>query len=357
MPDFDNFRRAVLCQGEPKRVPQFDGTVDADIKSEFLGRPILGLEDEVDFQMGAGYDYVPLTLGFRQTIRGETRGIMGARELETAVLKPHAAQYKPAADVTQTRLWAEQGAGLIVDDASFDAFEWPDPDTAYSYDTLERLGSLLPDGAMAIVNVGYIFSAPWMLMGLEHFCMALAAGDALVHRVIERVARTQQRVVENVLQFDCVGAIRMPDDLAYTESTIIAPRFYREYIFPWHKRIGKMVHAKRLLYMFHSDGRLYEVIDDLIDCGFPRAAPLRAGQHGHRRAEATVQRPALPVREHQPRLDHDPRYARGRRGGSEAADPHRRPRRRLLLRNVQLRPGIRPVRELHGDDSHDSGFR
>jgi len=273
MPDFDNFRRAVLCQGEPKRVPQFDGTVDADIKSEFLGRPILGLEDEVDFQMGAGYDYVPLTLGFRQTIRGETRGIMGARELETAVLKPHAAQYKPAADVTQTRLWAEQGAGLIVDDASFDAFEWPDPDTAYSYDTLERLGSLLPDGAMAIVNVGYIFSAPWMLMGLEHFCMALAAGDALVHRVIERVARTQQRVVENVLQFDCVGAIRMPDDLAYTESTIIAPRFYREYIFPWHKRIGKMVHAKRLLYMFHSDGRLYEVIDDLIDCGFHALHP------------------------------------------------------------------------------------
>ena len=273
MSDFDNFRKAVLCQGEPKRVPQFDGTIAEDIKTQLLGRPILRLEDEVEFQMAAGYDYVPLTLGFRQTIRGEANGIMGARQLETAVLKPMNAQYNPYREETNTRTWAEEGAGLIVDEASLEAFDWPDPDTAYSYDTLEQLGSLLPDGARAIVNVGYIFTAPWMLMGMESFCMALAVGDPLVEKVIERVARTQRRVAENVLQFDCVGAIRMPDDLGHTGGTIVSPRFYREYIFPWHKRIGEMVHAKGLPYLFHSDGRIHEVIDDLIECGFNALHP------------------------------------------------------------------------------------
>ena len=273
MPDFENFRRAVLCQGEPKRVPQFDGTVAEDIKSRFLGRSVGTLEDEVEFCMRAGYDFVPLTLGFRQTIRGEKLGIMGAKQLDSTVLKPIEAQYNPFKEGKSTRMWAEQGQGAIHDRASFDNFDWPDPDTAYSYDTLERLGGLLPPGAMAVINVGYIFTAPWMLMGLEQFCVALAEGDPLVEKVIEQVGRTQQRVVRNVLQFDCVGAIRMPDDLGHTGGTIVAPKFLREYIFPWHKRIGEMVRAKGLPYLYHSDGRLYDVIDDLVACGYNALHP------------------------------------------------------------------------------------
>lgn len=273
MPDFANFRKAVLCQGEPHRVPQFDGTVAEDIKSRFLGRPMDGLDDEVEFCMKAGYDFVPLTLGFRQTIRGEKQGIMGAKQLDTTLLKPLEAQYNPHQEGKNTRMWAEEGEGVIHDDASLDNFDWPDPDTSYSYDTLDQLGRLLPDGAMAVINVGYIFMAPWMLMGLENFCMALATGDPLVAKVIERVGHTQQRVVENVLQYDCVGAIRMPDDLGHTGGTIVAPKFLRQYIFPWHERIGRMVLAKGLPYLYHSDGRLYDVIDDLIACGYNALHP------------------------------------------------------------------------------------
>ncbi|NQT40900.1 MAG: hypothetical protein HQ581_25625 [Planctomycetes bacterium] len=273
MPDFENFTKAVLCQGEPKRVPQFDGTVAQDIKSRLLGRPAEGIEAEVDFCMKAGYDFVPLTLGFRQTIRGEKQGIMGATQMDTTVLKPMEAQYNPTAESKNTRMWAEEGSGQIHDRASLDAFPWPDPDTAYDYDAIRQVDDLLPDGAKVIINIGYIFTAPWMLMGLEDFCIALAQGEPLVLELIERVARTQMRVVENVLQYDCVGAIRMPDDLGHTGGTTVSPRFLRQYIFPWHKKIGEMVHAKGLPYLFHSDGRLYDVIDDLVECGYHSLHP------------------------------------------------------------------------------------
>ena len=273
MPDFDNFRTAVLCRGEPRRVPQFDGTVAEDIKSRFLGKPMAGLEEEVEFCMKAGYDFVPLTIGFRQTIRGEKSGIMGAKQLDTSLLKPAEAQYNPRKEGKGTRMWVEGGAGAIRDDDTFDDFDWPDPDDSYSYDTLGKLGKLLPDGAMAVINVGYIFMAPWMLMGLENFCLALAAGEPLVEKVIERVGNIQLRVAENLLQFDCVGAIRMPDDLGHTGGTIVAPKFLRQYIFPWHKRIGELVHSKGLPYLYHSDGRLYDVIDDLIDIGYDALHP------------------------------------------------------------------------------------
>ena len=106
MPDFENFKRAVLCQGEPKRVPQFDGTVAHEIKRRLLGKPIEGIEQEVEFCMAAGYDFVPLTIGFRQTIRGEKQGIMGAKQVDTTLLKPHEAQYNPHQEGKNTRIWA-----------------------------------------------------------------------------------------------------------------------------------------------------------------------------------------------------------------------------------------------------------
>ena len=46
MPDFENLKKALLCQGEPDRVPLFELTVDEEIKSPFLGRPAVSLEDE-----------------------------------------------------------------------------------------------------------------------------------------------------------------------------------------------------------------------------------------------------------------------------------------------------------------------
>ncbi|NOX57010.1 MAG: hypothetical protein GXP27_21740, partial [Planctomycetes bacterium] len=254
-------------------VPLFEGSIHEDIKSRFLGYPAGTLETEVEFYVRAGYDYVPLTVGLRQTIRGEASGIMGAKTLRSDVLK----SVEPVGDAetegpASSRLWAEEGEGQIVDEASFDAFPWPDPD-GYDYSRLEQLARLMPDGMKVIVNVGYIFMASWMLVGMERFFIGLALGEELIRRVVERVGQIQAQVVENLLQFDCVGAIRMPDDLACTTGLVVSPQFLREQIFPWHKRIGERVRAKALPYLFHSDGRLYDVLDDLLDCGYNALHP------------------------------------------------------------------------------------
>jgi uroporphyrinogen decarboxylase len=272
MPDFANLEKALRCQGEPKYVPMFDGTIAEDIKDRLLGKPSGSAAAEVEFSIKAGYDYVPLTIGFRQTMRGETTGIMGAKEVKTAILKAAQAHYNPFQEEMGTRMWAEEGSGVIRDQASFDNFDWPDPDE-FSYATVEEIGRLLPPNMKIIVNVGYVFTGPWMLMGLENFCIALASKEELPRRVIDRVAETQYRVVENLLDFDAVGAIRMPDDLGYTSGPIISPKLLREHVFPWDKKIGDLVHAKGIPYLYHSDGRLYDVIDDLIACGFHALHP------------------------------------------------------------------------------------
>ena len=64
-PNFENLRRNLLRLGQPAYVPIVEFGVDYDAKCAFLGRPILTLEDEVEFWYEAGYDYVPLQAGIR----------------------------------------------------------------------------------------------------------------------------------------------------------------------------------------------------------------------------------------------------------------------------------------------------
>ena len=70
-----------------------------------------------------------------------------------------------------------------------------------------------------------------------------------------------------------VGAICMPDDLGYTTGLLVTPKILREFVFPWNQRIGQLVRAKGLPYIYHSDGRIYDVMDDLLQCGFHALHP------------------------------------------------------------------------------------
>ncbi len=267
MPDFPNLRRAFLRQDEPLRVPALEYSVDASIKAQFLGRPAATIEDEAEFFLSAGYDCVPVLFGMKLTMSELAAAAKGDAPMRVA-------EGHYAADRSQTsvRLWAEEGEGPIRDDASFDDFPWPDPD-AYAYANLTRLGEILPSEAKVVPLVGYIFAAAWMLMGFERFCYDLADGAPLATKVVRRLGELHQRVVENLLQFDCVGAICMPDDMAYTTSLMVRPEFLREHVFPWHKRIGDAVRSKDLPYLFHSDGRYLPVIDDLVECGYNAIHP------------------------------------------------------------------------------------
>ncbi|OHB86638.1 MAG: hypothetical protein A2V98_24215 [Planctomycetes bacterium RBG_16_64_12] len=271
MPDFANLRKALLCQGEPAYVPPLEYHIDKPIKSQFLGREAKTLDDEVEFFLRAGYDFVPILFGMRLTL--VQRALQAAEQGEgKGHMKRAEARYSANQPQTSTRFWAEESVGLIPDSAAFADFDWPDPDQ-YNYHDIRRFGELLPNEAKVIPAVGYIFAAAWMLVGFERFCIDLAEGGDLASRVIHRIGEIHYRVVKNLLDFECVGAIAMPDDMAYTHSLMVRPEVLRRHVFPWHKKIGELVRSRDLPYLFHCDGCYAPVIDDLIECGYNAIHP------------------------------------------------------------------------------------
>ena len=261
-PNFERFRTVLLRSGEPDYVPLGDISVHPLLKAAILGRSIRDLQDEVAFWGAAGYDYVPLEQGLQLTdvIRRDSM-----REIE--------ARYALDSPETQRRSWATEGRGLITSRVELEAFRWPDPDRL-DYSAFERIASLLPPGVKVNAILGKIFTCVWWLMGLEGMSLALADDPGLVADLCRRVGEFQFRVFQNMLRFDCVGAVWHADDIAFSTQLLVNPRLLRAHVFPWYAEMNRLAHAKGRLAVYHSDGALQEVLEDIVQCGFDGLNPI-----------------------------------------------------------------------------------
>jgi len=271
-PDFTRFHTALTRKGEPDRVPLAEASIDYDVKCAFLGRPIVGIADEVEFWFTAGYDFVPIQAGFREIFwphylsqkRGEkapemTRRIQG--------------DYTVYQGGTKERAWAPEDKGLITTWEQFRAFPWPRAQDL-DYSLIQELKAYLPPGMKAVVYMGYIYTSVWWLMGFETFCFALRENMGLVEAIQEKVKEIQSQALKIILGFDHVATIWHPDDIAYSEALIVSPSYLRKYVFPWYQWAVDFCRQRGIPSIYHSDGRLDEVIPDIIECGFAALHPI-----------------------------------------------------------------------------------
>ena len=261
-PDFERFRTVLLRNGEPDYVPLGDISVHPILKEAILGRPLRTLEDEVGFWGRAGYDHVPLEQGL------QLADVIRKQSMHTIE-----AHYALDREKTSARSWATEGKGLITTLADFEKFQWPDPD-ALDYSAFEKIGSLLPPKVKVVAILGKIFTNVWWLMGLEGMSLSLADEPELVPRMFEKVGKFQFRVFENMLRYDWVGAVWHADDIAFSTALMVSPQILRRHLFPWYKEMNRITHEKGRLAVFHSDGALQQVLDDIVACGFDGLNPI-----------------------------------------------------------------------------------
>jgi uroporphyrinogen decarboxylase len=173
----------------------------------------------------------------------------------------------------RSRVWQPEKEGAIATQGDFAAFPWVTPDD-FDYSPFEDASKRLVPGTKIAAMLGYIFVAVWQLMGFERFCMGLVQDPDLVQKLFEKAGGIQIGVLERMLQFDSVGVVIHSDDIAYSEALMISPQHLRQYFFPWLKRVAEVCHAHDVPLIYHSDGKLDEVLDDLVECGVDGLHPI-----------------------------------------------------------------------------------
>lgn len=238
-------------------IPIAELGIHPKIKEKFIGRPIITLEDDIEFWYKAGYDYIKL-----QPVADFNPGKIGISENLTF-----------NDDGSLFRKWASQNEGVIK---SFDYLEnyiFPSS-TDFNYKRFEQVKSLLPDGMGVIGQYGDIFTMTWEMMGFENFSLSLYENPELIDELNNKLGNLVLSMFEYFAQSDVVDAIWYSDDIAYTNSLLVSPDVLRKYFFPWLKKIGDLAKKYNKPFIYHTDGILYSVMDDILSCGVDALHPI-----------------------------------------------------------------------------------
>ncbi|MBN1935801.1 MAG: uroporphyrinogen-III decarboxylase-like protein [Anaerolineae bacterium] len=259
-PDWEALVRCIRREGTPRRVHHIELFLDAEMQRAICEAfdLLAGLDEndpffvpkaQIRIQRFLGYDYV------RCGLEGMLWPLKRVIAEDTAELERSGG-----------RSYIDESKGPITTREEFEAYPWPDPETA-STETLEWYEKHLPDDMCVIGSGGFAHFAEYInwLMGYQVLCYALYDDRDLVAAISERLIDIFRVVVRRMLEFERVKIIWGSDDMGFRSGTLIHPRDLREFVLPGHKLMAEMSHAAGRPYLLHSCGNLETIQEDLID--------------------------------------------------------------------------------------------
>ncbi len=106
-----------------------------------------------------------------------------------------------------------------------------------------------------------------------NFCTACLLEPELVDAALEKISGWYAVVAEELckLDFDFIWAA---DDIAYGTAPFFSPRVYRKLLLPHTRKVAEKITKP---WIYHSDGNLLPIWDDLISQGMNAIHPLESG--------------------------------------------------------------------------------
>ncbi len=173
----------------------------------------------------------------------------------------------------------------LVDSETQVVFDVTSPEEVYAFDPARSdprtLAELTDDytrqlreahslvGDLAYTTVQFyttLFMWPVMLFGWETFLLA-AAGDPDRFKVV--LDGFGELSLLHLTAWADAGAevVFCHDDLAMTNQLVFRPSWYRQYVFPWYRRLWGMLRERGVRVIFNCDGAFDPLVEDLIALG------------------------------------------------------------------------------------------
>lgn len=259
-PDWEGLVSCIKRRGTPDRVHFIELLWDKEVQTAICerfslldgltrGDPFFEQKRLVKLQRFLGYDYV------RCSLEGVDMPLKRTAIEDTAELARAGG-----------RDYMEEHTGPITNWYEFEAYPWPDPESA-STRWLEWYEANLPEDMCIIGSGGFAHFAEYLtwLMGYETLCFSLYDQRDLVAAISERLIDLYCRFIKRLLEFERVKLIWGSDDMGFRSGTLISPDDLREFVLPGHKLMAQMAHAAGRPYLLHSCGNIDAIMDDLIE--------------------------------------------------------------------------------------------
>jgi len=238
----------------PGRLPIYEHIISTEIMEAVLGRKFAGLAEGDDsdlreyfrhycrFFRKMTYDTVSFEAGIVDVLPA-TGAIMGGRPGPVQIRRDF--ENYPWEEIPG-RFWA-----------------------AYERQ-FEALSETLPVGMKTVGGAGYgVFEISEDLVGYQYLSYMQIDDPELFADLYGKIGELMLKIWGRLLERwgDCFAVCRMGDDLGYKTGLLIAPATFTELILPIYRKIIDLVHSAGKPFLWHSCGRIFEIMDDVIDAG------------------------------------------------------------------------------------------
>lgn len=251
IPDYHHIVNAAK-NIEPERVPLYEHNISAKIMEPLLGKSFANL---IDGDFNDRKEYFKTYCSFFKEMGYDTvtfEGCIGEAMPGSGALGGH----KP---------------GVIKTREDFERYPWEDVPRLFFEryaESFDLIGEFLPEGMKAIGGPGNgVFECVQDVVGYESLCYISVDDEELYRDLFAAVGDMMFAIwTEFLKRYSSIYCVcRFGDDLGFRTNTLVSAEDIRELIIPQYARIIEAVHNSSRPFLLHSCGKIFNVMDDLID--------------------------------------------------------------------------------------------
>jgi uroporphyrinogen decarboxylase len=153
-------------------------------------------------------------------------------------------------------------------------FHPPDPERATGFAALEEAVRRFGATRMIGFSSKATFNHAWYLMGgMEPYLVAMYSEPRLIHALNDMVSEFHQGQARKAISLGA-DVISLQDDYAFHQNAFIPREKFVEFCLPGIRRMVDLAHSLGARLLFHSDGKLDEFLDLVVDAGIDFLHPL-----------------------------------------------------------------------------------
>lgn len=151
--------------------------------------------------------------------------------------------------------------------------EWADFGAGLLREYREMRDNLAPR-TMFVPAGGTGLTALYSSIGLERFCILLKDHPGLTGEVLRRRASANARWTRLVARERLCPLFFLGEDIGARDSLLFSPDWLRQHFIPAVRQTAEPLINVGVKVVFHSDGYLMEILDDLLDAGIDGLNPI-----------------------------------------------------------------------------------
>jgi uroporphyrinogen decarboxylase len=242
----------TLERKTPDRVPTFELVIDSQVINS-----IIPGADVYDFVEKMELDAVCIRPDMKRELIGENTW----RDEKGLIVRRTVTDYL---EVTNT---------VIENEHDLKEFEFPEPHTAYRFETLQKAVERFRDKVPVIAFLRDGWAEARDLHGFAESLMDLVENPKLVKGIIEKAVDYYSELGRIAATLGAKIALS-GDDIAGVNGLFMSPRHFKEIIYPAMKRLYKNWHSNGLYVIKHTDGNVEPIMELLIDTGLDCLHPI-----------------------------------------------------------------------------------